>query len=97
MVKALIRTEDTEQRKLLEVPWEWVLWVRCKRRGSLPVAGGELEQPHLLMACLDIIDTEQMLWDQELAKAKEANNRLASSSNTHVQLPPDLVAKAGRK
>lgn len=101
MIQAIIRTEDDEQRKQLPIPWEWVIWNRCKRRGTLPRDGGELNQPHILMACFDIIDGEIARWEKELEqKAKEEaeekrrmaeiNQRLANPHLKPPALPPNM-------
>lgn len=79
-VKALIRTEDLEQRKNLRVPLEYVLWIKCRDKNTLPLSGGALNQPFMLMMCFDIIDNELRMWQEEKAESKkkldEANQRL---------------------
>ena len=66
-----MRSIDKEK---LPVPREYALWARCKRRGTLPRSGGELDQPHILMVLFDLIDREHATW-AKIQKEQQAQVR----------------------
>jgi hypothetical protein len=76
-IKAVISTTDPEQRKKLPVPWEYTIWIRCRKaNNALPFSGGVLEQPHILMHCLDLIDAEIEVHESFKRKLEERNHQL---------------------
>lgn len=50
--KALVPTGQPE-----EMPEPYRLWLRCKRMGKLPLSGGILEQPAIMMLEFDVVET----------------------------------------
>lgn len=73
-----MRTTDTEQRKKLPVPWEYTLWIRCQKTNHLPFSGGVLDQPHILMLCLDLVDAELDAYRAFKRQIDERNKELAA-------------------
>ncbi len=74
-IRALIRTQDPDQRKQLPVPYEYIIWKRCKQHGSLPLPGGELNQPHLMMMAFDIIEHESDEWEVHRKRIEEVTRK----------------------
>jgi len=70
-----VRTKP-EDRNSLAIPWELSLWDTCKNHNALPFAGGVLDQPHILMTCFDIIDSELAAYHADQEKIREVNKRL---------------------
>ncbi len=80
-IQALVRTQEIEKRQKLTVPWEYMVWRECQDNGTLPLSGGLLNQPHILLRCFRIIETEIVLWKQELKQLNEINRRLREQHN----------------
>lgn len=69
-VRQYIRSQGDEE--ITTDPYiEYEIWIRYKRYGVMPVEGGLLAQPHILLLAFDIIENELREWE----KVQEINRK----------------------
>ena len=61
--------------KNLPVPYEYRLHRECERYERLPFEGGWLDQPHILLLCFRLIDSEIAQAEEERRKLEEINRQ----------------------
>ncbi|MFC1975038.1 hypothetical protein ACFLXQ_01410 [Chloroflexota bacterium] len=82
-MRAVLRANKDEYPP---IPPEYIWWIRSKKHNSLPLAGGELDQPHVLMLCFDIIDSETHKYDEDRAEeARQVEQQKAHFANPHLK------------
>ena len=65
------------------MPYEATLKLEHEQYGSLPLAGGLLDQPHILLTCFRVIDEERVKWDSEQEGLKKINDKLRDAHAKH--------------